>query len=173
MTQWTFCPECAEPLIASQDQNDSLPSCPDGHFVRYDNPLPTTIAIIESDGLYLLVRRALQPEAGRWDAVGGFLQGAESAEECLVREAFEEIGVRVVIGRILGTFPSVYGDSGLKTIGIAFECKLTSDKLELSGENSEYGWFGANELPDLAFPDVRAAYTAAVHANKVTSQRKM
>ncbi|MFJ4103817.1 hypothetical protein [Amycolatopsis japonica] len=48
-----------------------------------------------------MLRRAHEPRKGAWGTVRGFLSGAENL-------------------RFAGTYPSVYGDTGLKTIGLAF-----------------------------------------------------
>src|SRR5262249_19369549 len=126
--------------------------------------LPTTIGIIEDEAhRYLLLRRAQEPRRGYWDTVGGFLSSDERAEECLAREAREEIGSDLVELAPLGTYSSVYGTTGLHTIGIAFLCRLRpGSRVRLSAENSEYRWFPAAELPELAFPDGRQALKDAI-----------
>jgi NAD+ diphosphatase len=126
--------------------------------VKYDNPLPTTIGLVFMAGKVLLLRRSRPPGEGKWDTVGGFLAGGETAEESLIREAREEIGCVVVNLRALGTYSSVYGDTGLKTIGVAFACELESNAMiRLSDENSEYDWFGPAEVPEIALRDVELA----------------
>jgi ADP-ribose pyrophosphatase YjhB (NUDIX family) len=133
-------------------------SCGACGFVKYDNPLPTTIGLIRRGPRLLLLRRAQAPALGKWDTVGGFLSGGETAEQNLVREAWEEIGCQVVDLRPVGTYSSVYGDTRLTTVGIAFSCRIADDVvITLSAENSEHGWFGRDEIPDLAFDDVTAA----------------
>src|SRR4051812_16976344 len=122
MTQWIYCPECATRLVADETLPEAPLRCPSGHFTKYDNSVATTIGVIRRHGLYLLVKRARSPKRGMWDAVGGFLQGTETAEECLIREAREETGLAVRPVRLLGAFSSVYGETGLKTLGIAYEC---------------------------------------------------
>lgn len=163
MTRWTFCPECAAHLRLTAAGE---PTCPDGHFTKYDNPVPSTIAVIVRDDRYLLVRRAHEPERGRWDAVGGFLQGNEGASDCVTREGREELGLTVTPRRLLGVYPSTYGGTGIHTIGIAYECELSEGDIRLSPENSEFRWFTAADIPDLAFPDVAAAYADHVDRDR-------
>jgi NAD+ diphosphatase len=129
-----------------------------GHFSRYDNPLPTTIALIEQDNRLLLLRRNQEPQPGMWDTVGGFVAAGERAEDCLIREAKEELGCALTGLLILATYDSIYGDTGLHTLGIAYSCRLAPQStITLSGENDEYRWFAPSEIPPLAFPDVIAA----------------
>ena len=158
MMDWRFCPRCSAPLTLVGDSSERHAACASCGFVKYDNPLPTTIGLICRGRTLLLLRRAHAPALGAWDTVGGFLAGSETAEENLVREAWEEIGCQVVDLRPTGTYASVYGDTGLPTVGVAFTCRIADDAvITLSEENSEHGWFGWGEIPDLAFADVSAA----------------
>ena len=67
----------------------------------------------------------------------------------------------VTIERLVGTYSSVYGDTGLQTLGVAFACSLPADaELTISEESSEHAWFTPDALPPLAFADVTAAAEA-------------
>lgn len=162
MTEWIYCPQCGASLQANTRDPDRPLACPSGHFVKYDNPLPSTIGVIERDGRFLLLKRARAPREGSWDAVGGFINGSETPEACLIREAREEIGLSVRPRRLIGAFPSIYGESGLKTLGVAFECDIEPGEIQLSDENSDYEWFPPEKLPELAFPDVASAFSCAL-----------
>jgi NAD+ diphosphatase len=158
---WIHCPRCTSRLRLEGELGNRCVRCPTCEFTKWDNPLPTTIAVIRDARRVLLMRRCQEPQAGRWDAVGGFLTAAETAEQCVQREAEEEIGVRVEVGRFLGTYLSTYGNAGPTTIGLAFECTLPEGaNIQLSEENSEYGWFDLDNLPEIAFDDVRDVLTA-------------
>jgi NAD+ diphosphatase len=162
MEDWRYCPRCGAGLDRAATGVERHLRCPACGFVKYDNPLPATIGVLVRDGRVLLVRRAQEPHAGHWNTVGGFVSAGESAEQAMRREAREEIGADVAIERPLGSWASVYGDTGLPTLGIAFLCRLADPQAEirLSEEISAYRWFGAGELPELPFSDVRAAVRA-------------
>ncbi len=57
---WKHCPRCGCGLTAVPDADDPHVSCGECGFVQYDNPLPTTLAMImrERERQALLVRRA-------------------------------------------------------------------------------------------------------------------
>ena len=58
----------------------------------------TTLCYIEKDGSWLLQYRNSKPEdvnKGKWIGVGGKFEPGETAEECLMREVFEETGIRL------------------------------------------------------------------------------
>jgi NAD+ diphosphatase len=158
MRDWRFCPRCGAALRHVGEGPESHAACGDCGFVKYDNPLPTTIGLICRGRSILLLRRAQEPAVGAWDTVGGFLTAGETAEQNLVREAGEEIGCPVLDLRPVGTYASVYGDTGMATVGVAFTCRIADDAvITLSAENTEHRWFGWDEVPDLAFADVAAA----------------
>jgi NAD+ diphosphatase len=159
---WKLCPRCGHELARLGAGREFHVACLRCRFVRYDNPLPTTVGVVERDGRYLLLRRAHEPNRGAWDTVGGFVSPGETAEECLAREAREEIGCAVLDLTPLGTYPSVYGDTGLHTLGIAFRCTLEPGAaITLSTENTEFAWFEPAGLPPVAFADVQAALDRA------------
>lgn len=159
---WRFCPRCGVALDAAGGGTERHLTCSACGFVKYDNPLPATIGIVESSaGELLLVRRADDPRRGLWNTVGGFLATGESAEDAMRREAREEIGVEVHVERVLATYPSVYGETGLRTLGIAFACRFPDGaEIRPSAEISEHAWFAPDALPQLAFADVAAAVVA-------------
>jgi NAD+ diphosphatase len=159
---WVHCPRCASDLAPGPDPSNLSVHCNTCGFAKWDNPLPSTIAVIREGDRVLLTRRSQAPRIGTWDAVGGFLTIAETAEECVRREALEELGVAITINRMLGTFASTYGDTGLRTIGVAFDCSVASRAcITLSEENDRFGWFPLDDLPEIAFDDVRQALQAA------------
>lgn len=60
--------------------------------------LLTTLCYIEKDGCYLMMLRNKKkndPSSGKWIGVGGKLEPGESADECAVREAYEETGLKL------------------------------------------------------------------------------
>lgn len=161
MDGWRFCPRCGTAATFAGDGVERHLVCTACAFVKYDNPLPTTIGLVEADGRLLLLKRADAPQRGWWDTVGGFIAAGESAEQAMLREAREEIGVAVRIEQLLGTYGSVYGDTGLRTLGVAFRCTLPPDaRLRISAESTDHGWFARAELPPLAFADTQAAADA-------------
>lgn len=61
--------------------------------------------ILNEKGEFLLIRRKNYPFEGQFAIPGGFLEvNQETVEECAVREAEEETGLRVEIDRIIGVY---------------------------------------------------------------------
>ena len=59
--------------------------------------------IRDGQGRLLLVRRGHAPSLGLWSVPGGRVEPGETPEEAAAREVFEETGLRVRIGRLLGS----------------------------------------------------------------------
>lgn len=153
-----FCPVCAcnlEVLSAGADRGRL--ACPQDHFIDYQNPAVTAFAFVEHDERYLVLERAHQPYKGCWDLPGGFVEAAETPDEAVSREIFEETGLEVDLLSIVGVYKSRYGDEGKWTVDVAFRCRATLDELNLSDENSEAAWISIEEMPQLAFAGERSA----------------
>lgn len=65
----------------------------------------TTLCYIERDGKYLMLHRTKKENdlnRDKWIGIGGKLEENESPEECLLREAYEETGLRLTSYRYCG-----------------------------------------------------------------------
>lgn len=58
--------------------------------------------VTDPRGRLLLIRRAHDPEAGRWSLPGGRVEPGESARDATAREVAEETGLAVVVGEEVG-----------------------------------------------------------------------
>lgn len=59
-------------------------------------------ALIERDGRLLIAQRRKRDECGhKWEFPGGTVLPGETAEECLARELFEELGIRVRVEKFI------------------------------------------------------------------------
>ena len=65
----------------------------------------TTLCYLEKDGKYLMLfrdRKKNDENAGKWIGVGGKFENGESPDECLLREVFEETGLKLKEYRLRG-----------------------------------------------------------------------
>ena len=156
-----YCPRCATELESRREtaEDPPRPTCPDCGFIHYENPAPTVQAWIERDGRFLFLRRAREPQRGKWNLTGGFLEPFESPEDAIRREALEELGAAIEVGELIGAFSSAYADTGRSTLDLAYRCRLADPAAELviSDESGEAGWFALAEVPELAFEGERLA----------------
>jgi ADP-ribose pyrophosphatase YjhB (NUDIX family) len=80
----------------------------------------------------------------------GFMEYGESPEQCAAREVFEETGLRVKAGRLVGVY-SGCDDPRTHAILIVYRASSCSGKPRAGDDASEIGWFPMNGLPRLAF----------------------
>lgn len=97
--------------------------CNQCQFVMYVNPSAAVGGfILNKNGELLVCVRKKDPAKGEWDLPGGFVDDDETAEQAIVREIQEELGMKVDAGIFLFTEPNDYTYSGwtLPTLDIFF-----------------------------------------------------
>lgn len=75
----------------------------------------TTLCYIEKDDCYLMMlrnKKKVDENKGKWIGVGGKFEEGESPEECLVREVYEETGVKLTSYKFRGIVTFVSDEWG-------------------------------------------------------------
>ncbi|MDQ3966242.1 MAG: NUDIX domain-containing protein [Actinomycetota bacterium] len=104
------------------------------------------------DGRALITVRAREPEKGRLDLPGGFLEVGEHPVTGLVREVTEELGVEIEVAGnpiLLATY--TYGADGEYGLAIGFEARIVVGEPQPADDVAEVRWVSAEELDDLDF----------------------
>ena len=120
-----LCPMCGSKKIENHDNRKWV--CPDCGFDLYNNVASAVgIVIYDKYDNVLFEVRAKNPRKGYIAVPGGFVDFGESAEEAVVRECREEIGVPVEGAEFLCTAPNIYEYKGIeyKTCDIFFKAAL-------------------------------------------------
>ncbi|MEK7089445.1 MAG: NUDIX domain-containing protein [Patescibacteria group bacterium] len=113
-----------------------------------------TSAIIRNGNKFLIAKRAKTKKfaPNQWEFISGFMDTPETAEETILREIKEELGVE---GKIIDTSTQfdVVDDEGNWTV-IPFLVELNTSDIEVHPEDhSEVKWVMAHELN--AYPDLK------------------
>ena len=124
-----FCAMCGTPTNPIRGGwARACPGCRAEHFPRTD---PVAIMLAEHDGRVLVGRQAAWPR-GRYSALAGFVELAESLEEAVARELFEEAGVRASAVRYVASQPWPFPSQlMLACIATAESDALSVDRAEL------------------------------------------
>jgi mutator protein MutT len=149
-----FCPKCGQSFTKISARNTQCKNCGLDYYV---NPRPCNAVIItDESNRILLVKRAIDPAKGLWDLPGGFIDIGETAEESVIREAKEELGVEVNKIQYLYSGYDRYEYKGLNyhTLGFVFTAQITSGEMKPLDDVGEIMYFAENEIPwdTLAFP---------------------
>ena len=99
------------------------------------------------DGNVLLVKRApwmrFYPDV--WDLFGGHIEGEESAEDALRREAMEELRVEIEAFHLLGVHHDPVEPAEIKVFAVT---AWNGEPVNAApDEHTRIGWFAADELP--------------------------
>lgn len=102
-----FCLECAAPLTK---ENDTKYVCSNGHFFWNAPHLAVGVCLIKGDQI-LFIRRAAEPQKGKYTIPGGFVDFNENPEDALRREVREEIGIELADYTCIGVAVHPYGEN--------------------------------------------------------------
>ena len=121
-----YCPMCADELVWSEEE--SVNACSEGHYANYNSPLPVVVAVVAKPQMmsserykkkkgalevnytaknvqvgikYLLIKRGIDPEKGKWAFPAGYVNSRESPEQAVLRELKEETGLEGVVKNLL------------------------------------------------------------------------
>lgn len=121
----------------------------------YLNPKVAAGVVVEHQGGIVLLKREVDPRAGYWVYPGGFVDRGETVEAAAKREAFEEVGLDVEIGPLLGVYS--YVDS--EVVIVAFSGRVLGGTMMAGDEALEARVYPVDDLPwdMLAFPSTREA----------------
>jgi len=111
--------------------------------------------MVVEEGRLLLVRRAMEPEKGKWSLPAGYLDSGESPVETAVREAREETGLEVRVTGLVDAFHNPPGAGA--SVFLLYRAERTSGELRAGDDADDAGFFGRDELPSLAFASTFAA----------------
>ena len=107
--------------------------------------------ILNQQGEILIDRRLDSGEmGGLWEFPGGKIEPTETAEECIRREVFEELGIIVTVGEQLKTIEHNY-PKFVVTLFFHY-CYYVSGNPQTI-ECSEFRWVKSSELHKYCFPE--------------------
>ena len=92
--------------------------------------------VFDAEGRLLLVRRGREPLRGMWSVPGGHVEPGEEPHETVVREVFEETGLRVRVARLAGVVERTAA-SGEVFVIHDFVCDLVEGDLPLAGDDAD------------------------------------
>ena len=122
--------------------------------------LKVVAAVIERSGEFLVsLRHPKGVRPSQWEFPGGKIERGERAEEALVREIREELGVQARVGRLMHQLLFPYSDLDVELQFYAVDI-VDGDPRPLS--MAELRWVARAELTQLDFLDADRDFVAAL-----------
>ena len=148
-----YCGACATPTaIFEGGRSRKCPACGETYYPKVS---PAMMVLIKRDipsspgstpRRELLLARSGRFPGGMYSALAGFVEPSESIEECIHREAFEEVGVKVNSLRYFSSQGWPFPNS----LMIAYVADWESgDIVPQEGEIEDARWFTLDALPQL------------------------
>ncbi len=117
-------------------------------------------AAIERAGRCLVAQRGPgMTLPGKWEFPGGKVEPGEPPEAALSREIQEELGVRIEVGRLLGTGSAPAGDKLIRLD--VYAARVVAGEVALS-EHARVVWAEAEELASFDWADADVPSVPAV-----------
>ncbi len=143
-----YCTECAAPL-AQTNKTDYV--CQNGH-PYYNNPHATVSVVILKDGQALFALRGIEPQKGRYDFPGGFINYGEHPIAAAIREMREEAGITVKALQLVGCTSNTYVEN-TTTCDFVFATKEWDGNISPDDDVAAFVWKPLNFMnsPDFAW----------------------
>lgn len=155
------CPNCTSTNIEFPNNVRFL--CHDCGFTYFHNIAAAVAVVFRHNDRILFTVRNMEPDKGKLDLPGGFIDPEETAQEAACREVREELGMTILPKqlRFLTTFPNnyLYKNVPYRTMDIFFECVLHDEQVNIVApdEIKALQWFPLNEIPEekIGFVSIR------------------
>jgi ADP-ribose pyrophosphatase YjhB (NUDIX family) len=107
------------------------------------------VLLVDECGRVLLTLRKLPPEAECWSIIGGKVDFLETVESCAIREAFEEVGLKIAIDGLLCITDHLLPEEGQHWVSPAYLGRILRGEARNCepDKTREARWFGTEELP--------------------------
>ena len=128
------------------------------------------VAVIRNnEGKYLVLKRGEHEIAypGQYTFPGGKIEGNDTVEETLVREAEEEVGLKLKPGKILLKDKSYLRPDGQTAKFFSYLCEVENAScIKISEDFTDYKWVTLEELKQLPHVGIEDELIAAEELHK-------
>jgi NAD+ diphosphatase len=138
-----FCGACGAGTVARNSERSR--ECPGCGLVAYPRLAPAVMGLVRRKR-ELLLARSPRFAKGVYSALAGFVEPGETLEQCLEREVYEEVGIRVRDVRYFASQPWPFPHS----LMIAFFAEHDTGEIQIDGaEIEDARWFDVENIENL------------------------
>ena len=119
--------------------------------MKYKNPKLTVDGVILREKEILLIKRFKNPFKNKWALPGGYVEYNEKVEDAILREIFEETGLKAEIEKLFGVYSESNRDPRGHTVSIVYLITIIGGTLKGGDDACDARFFEIEKLPDLAF----------------------
>lgn len=153
-----YCPRCATPMTNRQVGDKKRRACPDCGHIHFTDPKVGVGVVVLADNKILLIKRAMQPNRGKWSLPAGYLDYGEDPQATAAREVLEETNLQVAITDLVGVYHNAQVlEQGGASIFILYRAHLIDGELRAGDDAAAAAFFSPDDLPELAFDSTRDA----------------
>ncbi len=150
-----FCVRCGQALESRAAYGRARPTCPACGHIHFLDPKVAVAVVVTRDAKILLVRRAVDPERGKWSLPAGFVDAGENPARAAEREAQEECGLQIRVTRLMDVLAREDPQEGADIL-IVYAAEPVGGDLRAGDDAAEACWFAPDDLPAaLAFASTR------------------
>lgn len=155
--RFDYCPRCGHPLTDAVRFGKTRRVCKACGFVHFRDPKVAAVVFITDAGRVLMVRRAVDPQMGKWALPAGYIDYGEDPREAAVREVQEETGLEVRISRLIDVLGPDSRQEGPASIVLLFEAEVVGGRLEAQDDVDRAAFLAAEDIPfdEIAFDSTR------------------
>jgi len=114
------------------------------------HPLPGVLALVERDGRLLMIKRAKEPDRGKWGFPGGLVELGETVAAAALRELAEETGLTAEARGVVDVFevisPDPQGRIRYHYVLNVVRCLCPEGEPVAADDAEAAGWFTLAEI---------------------------
>lgn len=152
--QINFCPRCGTAVVPQVRFGREHLVCPECDWIYFPDPKVAAAILVEQGDQVLLVRRAIDPQRGRWSLPAGFVDAGEDPQLAVIRECLEETGLQV---RVSGLVDVIFGQEHPRGAHIVlfYRGQVIAGEIQPGDDADAAAFFSRHGLPPLAFASTR------------------
>lgn len=125
------------------------------------------VAVFDTAGRILLVKRGNPPRAGQWGLPGGLVDLGERLADAARREVAEECTIEIDLGGIVGTFEPIEHDAEGQIeyhyVVVDFWARHRAGTAQAQDDAAALAWVAMHDLDDYALSADSAGVVAAAY----------